>query len=113
MGKGREVSNVAVIEGARNVFADLGLAMSEEDMAKVHIAIAIAATIRKTNLTQSQAAKIMDTDQAKVSAILRGRLGEFSIGRLITFLLKLGRDVELRVSRPNPNRHGALKVKAA
>ena len=113
MGKARKVGDGMVSEGTKNVFADLGISMSQEDMAKVHIAMEITATIGKTNLTQSQAAKIMDTDQAKVSAILRGRLGEFSIGRLIVFLLKLGRDVELHVSRRNRNRPGALKVKAA
>jgi len=102
-----------VIKSSGNVFADLGLSSSPEDMLKVEIARAIAGTIRKKNLTQSAAGKIIGVDQAKVSALLRGRLTGFSVERLVFFLLKLGRDVNIVISREHADREGQIRVKAA
>ena len=48
-----------VIRSSGNVFADLGLPSAPEDMLKVDIARAIAGTIRKRNLTQAAAGKII------------------------------------------------------
>ena len=102
-----------VIKSSGNVFADLGLPSSPEDMLKVEIACAIAGTINKRNLTQAAAGEIIGVDQAKVSALLRGRLTGFSIERLVMFLLKLGRDVDITISREHANREGKVRVKAA
>lgn len=105
--------DVQVLDSTGNVFADLGLPSSQEDMLKVNIARAITATIRKRDLTQTAAAAIMGVDQAKVSALLRGRLNGFSVERLVIFLVKLGRDVNITISREHSNREGKVSVKAA
>ncbi|MBM3555235.1 MAG: XRE family transcriptional regulator [Alphaproteobacteria bacterium] len=102
-----------VIDSTGNVFDDLGLPSSDSHMLKVRIAMAITATVNKAKLTQKDVAKILVTDQAKVSAILRGRLKEFSVERLIFYLLRLGHNVEIRVARRNPHLPGAIKVVAA
>ncbi len=102
-----------VIESSGNVFADLGLPHAPEDMLKVNIARAIASTINKKNLTQAAAGAIIGVDQAKVSALLRGRLTGFSVERLVMFLVKLGRDVDITISREHLNREGKIRVKAA
>ena len=102
-----------VVRSSGNVFADLGLPTSPEDMLKVNIAIAIAGTIQKRNLTQAAAGEIIGVDQAKVSALLRGRLTGFSIERLVMFLVKLGRDVDITISKEHANREGKVRVKAA
>ena len=102
-----------VVKSSGNVFADLGLPSAPEDMLKVDIARAIAGTIRKRNLTQAAAGKIIGVDQAKVSALLRGRLTGFSVERLVFFLLKLGRDVNIVISREHADREGQIRVKAA
>jgi predicted XRE-type DNA-binding protein len=88
----------AVVNSSGNVFVDLGIEMSDEDMLKVQIARAINNTIQRRELTQQQAAEIINTDQAKVSALLRGNLKGFGVERLFRFLLLLGRDVDIRVS---------------
>lgn len=104
----------AVVDSTGNVFADLGLPSGEEDMVKVNIARAITNTIKKRGLTQAEAAKIIGTDQAKVSALLRGRLRGFSVERLFVFLLMLGRDVDIHISkRYRSNERGRLKILAA
>lgn len=113
MSRDLEQDDVRVHEGTGNVFADLGLPSSQEDMAKVGIARAISTTIRKRNLTQAQAGEIIGVDQAKVSALLRGRLKGFSIERMVIFLIRLGRDVDITISREHSNREGKVRVKAA
>ena len=102
-----------VIESTGNVFADLGLPATEEDMLKVEIARAISNTLSKCGLTQSQAAEIIGVDQAKISALVRGRLKGFSVDRLIRFLVLLGKDVDIRISGRNRNQPGRIKVIAA
>ncbi len=109
----RNNDDVAVRESTGNVFADLGLPHGEEDMLKVEIAHAISATIRKRSLTQAAAGEIIGVDQAKVSALLRGRLTGFSLDRLLVFLVKLGRDVDIMISRGHKNREGAVRVRSA
>jgi predicted XRE-type DNA-binding protein len=88
-----------IVDGSGNVFADLGLPHNEEEMLKIQIALAITNTLRKRKLTQADAARIVGTDQAKISNILRGRVKGFSAERLMRFLIFLGRDVDIHVSR--------------
>jgi predicted XRE-type DNA-binding protein len=109
----RKNIDVAVRESSGNVFADLDLPHSPEDMLKIEIAHAISTTIRNRDLTQAAAGKIIGVDQAKVSALLRGRLTGFSIERLVLFLTELGRDVEIKISRSHSDRKGAVRVRFA
>ena len=98
-----------VHESSGNVFADLDLPHEAEDMLKVELARVIAATIRRRRLTQARAAQLVGTDQAKVSSILRGKLKEFSTDRLLKFLLRLGRDIDITVSNTTKDGPGHLK----
>jgi predicted XRE-type DNA-binding protein len=90
---------VSIEESSGNVFADLGLKDPEELLAKAQLVQRIADIIAERKLTQARAAKLLGVDQPKVSALLRGKLGGFSIDRLFRFLNALGRDVEI-VIRP-------------
>jgi len=103
----------AVDEGSGNVFADIGLDMSGDDMLKVHVALVINHTIKQRGLTQAEAGVIMGLDQSKVSKILRGRLSEFKEGRLIDCLLSLGRDMEVRFPGRWRTDRGEIRVKCA
>lgn len=103
-----------VIEGSGNVFADLGVPSSQEDLLKVEIAAAITQTIHDRKLTQVEAARLMGADQAKVSAITRGRLKGMTAERLFRYLLALGRDIDIRISHEyRESEVGRLKVIAA
>ncbi|HET7276319.1 MAG TPA: helix-turn-helix transcriptional regulator [Longimicrobiaceae bacterium] len=85
------------IRGSGNVFTDIGLPEPEEALAKARLAEAIAQTIERRCLTQTQAATIMGVDQPKVSLIVNGRLDGFTQDRLMRFLTNLGDDVEIVV----------------
>jgi predicted XRE-type DNA-binding protein len=80
-----------------NVFADLGVPHPEEALAKTQIARAICLLIEKEGLTQRAIAKRLGIDQPKVSALVRGRLTDFSTDRLLRFLLKLGHHVKINI----------------
>lgn len=79
-----------------NVYADFGFPNPEEAKIKAELAMLISAIIKEKDLTQKQAAELMDIDQPKVSKIIRGLLSEFSIERLLKFVLALGFDLEIK-----------------
>ncbi|MEI7814454.1 MAG: helix-turn-helix transcriptional regulator [Coriobacteriia bacterium] len=94
-----------------NVFADLGLPGSDELLAKAALANQIASIIGHRHLTQKEAAGILGTGQPKVSELLAGKLGGFSIERLIRYLNALGRDVQIVVSpKPRSRKSATLSV---
>jgi predicted XRE-type DNA-binding protein len=86
-----------ITKSSGNVFEDLLLSDAPGLLAKARLTREIAKIIEQKKLTQGQAAHRMGVDQAKVSALLHGRLEGFSIERLIRFLDGLDQDVELRV----------------
>ena len=100
----------SVRKGSGNVFADLGLAEAEERLAKAELARAIGKAIGERNLTQREAAELLGVDQPKVSQVLNGRLSGFSTERLMRYLTRLGRDVEISVKPGASNRPGRLRV---
>src|SRR5712691_1219932 len=92
-----------------NVFADLGLAGSEEHIVKAGLVVKIDRTIRQRHLTQAAAAQLMGIDQPKVSAMLAGQFRGYSVERLMRFLVALGHDVEI-VVKPRKRRAAELRV---
>jgi predicted XRE-type DNA-binding protein len=105
---------IAVSGSSGNVFADLGVAEPEEELAKAQLARHIRETIKRRRLTQIQAAHLMGLDQPKVSALMNGRLAGFSCGRLMRFLAALGQDVEIVVKAgPRRRERGRIRVVAS
>jgi predicted XRE-type DNA-binding protein len=92
---------IKVLVGSGNVFADLDLPNPEERLIKAELARRISEIIRQRDLTQIEAAELLEIDQPKVSALTRGRLNGFSTTRLFRFLNALGSDVEI-VVKPKP-----------
>ena len=104
-------SQVTVKPIAGNIFADLGCAKPEEELAKAQLASRVRQIIERRHLTQAAAAALMGIDQPKVSALLNGRLANFSSGRLMRFLTALGQDVEIVVKTKRRGRdRGRLRV---
>lgn len=83
--------------GSGNVFADLGVANPDEALAKAQLARAICLLVEDEGLTQKALAERLGIDQPKVSALMRGRLKDFSTERLLRLLLRLGHDVTIRI----------------
>jgi predicted XRE-type DNA-binding protein len=103
--------DAGVIESSGNVFADMGLPDAEGELTKAQLASHIRETIRRRRLTQIAAGELMGIDQPKVSALLNGRLANFSAERLMRFLAALGRDVEITVrTKPRGRERGRIRV---
>lgn len=88
-----------VIASSGSLAADLGLPDPEETDIKAKLAARLSIIIQERGISQTEAARIIGTDQAKVSAVLNGQFRGFSIYRLMTFLKSLDQDVEI-VVRP-------------
>jgi predicted XRE-type DNA-binding protein len=102
---------ILVMGSSGNVFADMGVAEPEEELAKAQLASHIRDTIKRRRLTQVQAAHLMGLDQPKVSALMNGQLAGFSSERLMRFLAALGRDVEIVVkARSRSRARGTIRV---
>lgn len=80
-----------------NVFEDLGQPDADDRLAKAELARQIGAIIQERGMTQTVAARVLEIDQPKVSALLAGHLRGFSLERLARFLTLLGRDVQIVV----------------
>lgn len=104
-------AEIAVTPGSGNVFADLGFAEPEEELAKAKLASRIREIIKSRRLTQIAAAALMGIDQPKVSALLNGRLANFSSDRLMRLLTALGQDVDIVLrDTPRNREHGTVRV---
>lgn len=94
-----------------NVFKDLGLSNPEERLAKAELAIQITTLIEQKKLTQAAAAKLLDIDQPKISALNTGKLSGFSLERLIRFLNVLDQDVTIKISpKKKTNEQASISV---
>ena len=91
-----------------NVFADVGLSNADEHLVKAKLVLKIDRLLRERGLRQVEAAGLFGVKQPDVSKLLRGDFRQFSVDRLMRFLVALGQDVEI-VVKP----HVDTKVAAA
>lgn len=93
-----------------NVFADIGLPDPDEHLAKAKLAGMICELIKADGLSQKSAAKRLGIDQPKVSALMRGKLRDFSTDRLMRFLTLLDQDVIITIRQPQDEAHPSVRV---
>ena len=100
-----------ITKSSGNVFADIDLPEPETALAKAELARRINAIIKQRGIKQADAAKLLGIDQAKVSALSRGRLAGFSTDRLFRFLNDLGRDVRITIDEtPVSRKQGRVSI---
>jgi predicted DNA-binding transcriptional regulator AlpA/predicted XRE-type DNA-binding protein len=94
-----------------NVFADLGLAEHDVDLAKADLAIRIHRLAEHRRLTPEEAATLLRVPQSELPALFQGQLATCSLDQLLRMLTWLGDDVEILI-RPRLQRtkRGALRV---
>lgn len=108
----KEGEKLKITKSSGNIFKDLELPDPDNHLAKVKLAFQINKIIEEKGLKQVPAAKLLGIDQPKISALSCGRLDDFSIERLMNFLNKLDRDIEIVVKSKKTRRktHGCLRV---
>jgi predicted XRE-type DNA-binding protein len=95
-----------VFRGSDNVFADIGLPNAEEHLIKAQLVYKIDGIMKDRGLKQVEAASLFGVKQPDVSKMLRGDFRQFSVERLMRFLVALGQDVEI-VVKPTVARDAA------
>jgi predicted XRE-type DNA-binding protein len=100
-------NNPDAVPSSGNVFADLGLRNPEEKQTKVRLAVTINQIIQEQALSQIVAARRLQINQPKISALSNYRLEGFSVERLMRFLTALDRDVEIVIRRRASSRKAA------
>ena len=83
--------------GSRNVFKDIGVPNAEEHLVKAQLVFKIDTIMKKRRLKQVEAAELFGVRQPDVSKMLSGEFRQFSVERLLRFLVALDQDVEIVV----------------
>ena len=95
--------------GSRNVFKDLGLPHADEHLVKAQLVYKIDTIMKERGLKQAETADLLGVNQPDVSKMLCGNFRQFSVERLMRFLVALDQDVEI-VVKPNRGRSDAAAV---
>ena len=74
-------------KGIKTAYEEIGIVMSPLDMLKAKVAAAISRHVQAAGMSQTEAAEALGIDQPKVSKLLRGRLDEFSLDRLVSYAI--------------------------
>jgi predicted XRE-type DNA-binding protein len=94
---------IEVQVGSGDVFADLGYPNARERSLKVRLAMEVNRVLSERQLAQDRTAELLGIRQPHVSDLVRYRLNRFSVERLMDFLTRLGKDVQIRIA---PRRSG-------
>jgi predicted XRE-type DNA-binding protein len=92
--------------GGSNAFKDIGIPNAEEHLVKARLVLKIDTIMKKRRIKQTEAAALFGVRQPDISKMLRGESRQFSVERLLRFLVKLDPDVEI-VVRPHRDKHNA------
>ena len=84
-----------------NVFRDVGFDSQEAEHLRIRseLMIQVRKVIEARRLTQAAAAKLFGVTQPRVSDLVRGRIGLFSIDTLVDMLAQAGIRVRVVVGR--------------
>jgi predicted XRE-type DNA-binding protein len=100
------MSKKAYETGSGNVFKDIGVPKAEEHLVKAQLVFKIDRIMKARRLKQVEAADLFGIRQPDISKMLRGDFRQFSVERLLRFLVALDQDVEI-VVKPHRDRHNA------
>ena len=104
---------IKIEESSGNVFKDLGFSdeEAEEELLKAELGVEIFRILEERELTQTEAAKILGVKQPEISRLKHGKFSYYSVERLMRFLNRLNRDIEIRIT-PSEDRAGHQRVVA-
>jgi len=92
--------------GSGNVFKDIGVPNAEEHLVKAQLVHKIDTLMKERRLKQAEAADLFGIRQPDISKMLHGEFRQFSVERLLRFLVALNQDVEI-VVKPHHDRNNA------
>ena len=96
--------------GSDNIFADIGLPNPEEHLLKANLVNKITDQMTQRKLKHREAAELFGIKQPDVSKMLRGHFHQFSVERLMRFLVALDQNVEIVVRPRKRSETASLRV---
>lgn len=85
-------------ESTYNIFESIGLEDFEEMTIRSDLMSEVVRIIRNSGVAQKQIALVLGISEPKVSALMTGKINDFSNDTLIGYLVKLGCNIEIKVS---------------
>ncbi len=92
------ITHITPVNG--NVFADLGFAPVEAAKLKIkaQLMLQIDEWIKAEQLKQGEAAQLLQISRPRVSDVVRGKTGKFTIDALVDMLERAGKRVTVQVA---------------
>ncbi len=89
------------VRGSENIFVDLGFDKAEAENLKLRfeLLMKIDDFYRRSGMTQAAAAKALGLTQPRLNALLKGRIGQFSLDALVNIASRAGMNVRLVVKK--------------
>jgi predicted XRE-type DNA-binding protein len=89
------------VRGSGNIFIDLGFGKAEAENLKLRseLMMRIQEFYRRSDMTQAEAAKVLALTQPRVNALLKGKIGLFSLDALVNIASRAGLSVRLVVKK--------------
>ena len=94
-------NKVKLTRGSGNVFLDLGFDEAEAGNLKLRseLMMRIEDFYRESGMTQAAAAKALGITQPRLNALLKGKIGLFSLDALVNIATRAGLNVRLVVKK--------------
>jgi len=89
------------VRGSENIFVDLGFDKAEAENLKLRfeLLMKIDDFYRRSGMTQAAAAKALGLTQPRLNALLKGKIGQFSLDTLVNIASRAGLNVRLVVKK--------------
>lgn len=89
------------IRSSGNIFTDLGFPKAEAENLKMRseLMIRVVDWYRKSGQTQAAAAKTLGITQPRLNALLKGKIGLFSLDALVNIATRAGLNVRLVIKK--------------
>ncbi len=97
MAKRKSVAKAA----AGNVFQQVGFSAEESVALKMRAELHsnIVEVIKRGEYTQAQLAEMFDTDQPRISNLMRGKIADFNLETLVVYAETLGMNPQMKTGR--------------
>lgn len=98
-GRGHKARGIQLTHGSDNVFEDVGFKAEEAANLKIRadLLLDLRQYIQTRGWTQTEAADFFGETQPRISNLLKGEIGRFSIDKLIVMLARAGIRVRLEI----------------
>lgn len=92
------------IKSSGNVFEDLGFEKEEAENLRIRsqLMISLKRFIREKDLKQEEAAELFGVTQPRISDLVNGKIGRFSIDMLVNMYTKAGMHVVVNIEPDDP-----------